>query len=262
MHVIRDHFLPPDPQAFLAAEPPTGRVIVIAPTRAACETIELAMGLRIETLLEREHGGDIRRLAESGRGFGIVAGTGTGKTLAVRVMAETMGGPASCSSRSAPLLIASFAFNFNNFTLIFLLTGAARSPGNTSIGATDLLITYTYQLAIASAAPPPTTRSRSGLDHHLHRRRVDLGVSFRADQVPGDVRLSESPRQRDTVASPTTRSRMPRQAAGGAEEAPAVQRTRGGGTSSDRRAVWSPVPGRLHRLVGVQPRQNDLGPAR
>ncbi len=88
--MARDHFLPPDPQAFLAAEPPTGRVIVIAPTRAACETIELALGLELETLLEREHGDDIRRLAGSGQGFGIVAGTGTGKTLAIRSMAETI----------------------------------------------------------------------------------------------------------------------------------------------------------------------------
>ena len=90
MRISRDHFLPPDPQAFLAAEPPTGRVIVIAPTRAACETIELALGLKLETLLEREHGADIRRLAGSGQGFGIVAGTGTGKTLAIRSMAETI----------------------------------------------------------------------------------------------------------------------------------------------------------------------------
>ena len=90
MRISRDHSLPPDPQAFLAAEHPTGRVIVIAPTRAACETIELALGLNIETLLEREHGEDIRRLAASGRGFGIVAGTGTGKTLAIRTMAETI----------------------------------------------------------------------------------------------------------------------------------------------------------------------------
>ena len=90
MRISRDHFLPPDPHAFLAAEPPTGRVIVIAPTRAACETIELALGLTLETLLEREHGDDIRRLAGSGQGFGIVAGTGTGKTLAIRRMAETI----------------------------------------------------------------------------------------------------------------------------------------------------------------------------
>ncbi len=63
---------------------------MIAPTRAACETIELALGLHLETLLEREHGDDIRRLAASGRGFGIVAGTGTGKTLSVRSVAETI----------------------------------------------------------------------------------------------------------------------------------------------------------------------------
>ncbi|HYK81633.1 MAG TPA: DEAD/DEAH box helicase [Gemmatimonadales bacterium] len=90
MRISRDHFLPPDPRAFLAAEPATGRVIVIAPTRAACETIELAMGLELDTLLAREHGEDIRRLAASGRGFGIVAGTGTGKTLAIRPIAETI----------------------------------------------------------------------------------------------------------------------------------------------------------------------------
>src|SRR5438132_9150668 len=90
MRVSRDHFLPPDPQAFLAAEPSTGRVVVIAPTRAACETIELAFGLHIDTLLAREHGGDIDRLAASGRGFGIVAGTGTGKTLAIRSIAQTI----------------------------------------------------------------------------------------------------------------------------------------------------------------------------
>ena len=49
LYVIRrdviDRYLPPDHDAFIAAEPPTGRLIVIAPTRAACETIELAMGL-------------------------------------------------------------------------------------------------------------------------------------------------------------------------------------------------------------------------
>ena len=86
--------MPPDHDAFVAAEPPTGRVIVIAPTRAACETIEIAIGLHFETLLEREHGAEIRELASTGKGFGIVAGTGTGKTLAIRSMAETiLGGP-------------------------------------------------------------------------------------------------------------------------------------------------------------------------
>src|SRR5919206_3432693 len=90
MRHVRDHYLPPDHAAFVAAEPPTGRVIVIAPTRAACETIELALGLHIQTLLEREHGAEIRELAAAGKGFGVVAGTGTGKTLAIRSIAETI----------------------------------------------------------------------------------------------------------------------------------------------------------------------------
>jgi ATP-dependent helicase HrpA len=63
-------------------------VIVIAPTRAACETIELALHLRIQTFLETHHGARVRELARGGKGFGIVAGTGTGKTLAIRPIAE------------------------------------------------------------------------------------------------------------------------------------------------------------------------------
>ena len=88
LRTVRDPYLPLDHDAFVAAEPPTGRIIVVAPTRAACETIELAIGLHLETFLEREHGDDVRRLARSGQGFGIVAGTGTGKTLAIRIIAE------------------------------------------------------------------------------------------------------------------------------------------------------------------------------
>ena len=84
---VREPYLP-DRDSFIGAEPPTGRVIVIAPTRAACETIELAVQLHIETYLERHHGARVRELARSGNGFGIVAGTGTGKTLAIRPIAE------------------------------------------------------------------------------------------------------------------------------------------------------------------------------
>ena len=87
---VTDRYLPPDHAAYVAAEPPTGRLIVIAPTRAACETIELALGLRIATTLEKQHGSEIRDLAAAGKGFGIVAGTGTGKTLSIRPIAETI----------------------------------------------------------------------------------------------------------------------------------------------------------------------------
>ena len=94
MHPSRDHHLPLDPDAYRHAPHPRGRIIVIAPTRAACETIELALGLHLETLLEREHGEEIRTLAASGKGFGIVAGTGTGKTLGIRPIAESILGEA------------------------------------------------------------------------------------------------------------------------------------------------------------------------
>ncbi|MGQ0539820.1 MAG: DEAD/DEAH box helicase [Gemmatimonadaceae bacterium] len=87
---VHDRSLPPDHDAFLAAEPLTGRVIVIAPTRAACETIEIALGLHVDTVLAREHGKEVSDLAASGVAFGIVAGTGTGKTLAIRPIAQAI----------------------------------------------------------------------------------------------------------------------------------------------------------------------------
>jgi arabinogalactan oligomer/maltooligosaccharide transport system permease protein len=53
-----------------------------------------------------------------------------------------------------PLLIASFAFNFNNFGLIFLLTGGGPfEAANTNIGSSDLLITYAYRLAFSGVSP-------------------------------------------------------------------------------------------------------------
>ncbi len=67
-------------------------MVVIAPTRAACETIELALGLELRTHLLEHHGERLRTLARSGQGFGIVAGTGTGKTLAIRPIAEELVG--------------------------------------------------------------------------------------------------------------------------------------------------------------------------
>lgn len=52
----------------------------------------------------------------------------------------------------SPLLIASFSFNFNNFTLVELLTGGGPFPGSPIQGGeTDLLITYTYRLAFGTS---------------------------------------------------------------------------------------------------------------
>ena len=49
----------------------------------------------------------------------------------------------------SPLLIGSFAYNFNNFGGIYLLTGGGPPVADSEIaGATDILISYTYKLAI------------------------------------------------------------------------------------------------------------------
>lgn len=53
----------------------------------------------------------------------------------------------------APLLIASFAYNFNNFTLIYLLTAGGPtdiSAGDVDAGGTDILITFVYKIAFGT----------------------------------------------------------------------------------------------------------------
>lgn len=52
----------------------------------------------------------------------------------------------------SPLLIASFAFNFNNFNIVYLLTAGGPTDvlAGERAGATDLLITYTYKTAVGS----------------------------------------------------------------------------------------------------------------
>ena len=52
----------------------------------------------------------------------------------------------------APLLVASFAFNFNNFNIIYLLTGGGpqNTLGGAVAGSTDILISYTYKIAFSA----------------------------------------------------------------------------------------------------------------
>ncbi len=51
----------------------------------------------------------------------------------------------------APLLIGSFAFAFNNFVLVFVLTngGPPILDAAVPVGSTDILITFTYDIALA-----------------------------------------------------------------------------------------------------------------
>ena len=47
-----------------------------------------------------------------------------------------------------PLVISTFAYNLNNFGAVYLLTAGGPTPSGSSSGATDILPTYTYNLAI------------------------------------------------------------------------------------------------------------------
>lgn len=53
----------------------------------------------------------------------------------------------------APLLISSFAYNFNNFNLIYMLTNGGPTDPNASInvGSTDILISMVYKIAFVGA---------------------------------------------------------------------------------------------------------------
>jgi len=54
---------------------------------------------------------------------------------------------------TAPLLIASFAFNFNNFNNIYFLTGGGPyQVEQTVAGSTDILISYTYKIAFQAGS--------------------------------------------------------------------------------------------------------------
>ncbi|MDZ5078456.1 ABC transporter permease subunit [Nesterenkonia sp. HG001] len=53
----------------------------------------------------------------------------------------------------APLLISAFAFNFNNLTLVYMLTGGGPRDldAGINVGATDILITLVYKVAFVGA---------------------------------------------------------------------------------------------------------------
>src|SRR5699024_4845976 len=54
----------------------------------------------------------------------------------------------------APLLITAFAFNFNNFSLIYMLTGGGPRDvtADVNVGATDILITMVYKVAFVGSS--------------------------------------------------------------------------------------------------------------
>lgn len=57
---------------------------------------------------------------------------------------------------TAPLLISSFAFNFNNFVLVYMLTGGGPQFADASVplGHTDILITMVYSISGVDGTAP------------------------------------------------------------------------------------------------------------
>ena len=111
---------------------------------------------------------------------------------------------------TAPLLVTTFAFNFNNYTLIELLTGGGPFPGTfLDGGSTDLLINFTS--ARRSTTPTSSSGWRRPSHADLRDRRDGLGVRLPADQATrGDRHMSDRTRPRSRQdAAPLKADRMP-----------------------------------------------------
>jgi len=87
----------------------------------------------------------------------------------------------------SPLLIASFSFNFNNFTLVQLLTGGGPFTGSPiNGGQTDLLITYTFRLAFGIG----DFRRDTGFGENpatLAYARSRFTIAAKAAHLPGPI---------------------------------------------------------------------------
>ena len=77
----------------------------------------------------------------------------TGKSQRLRILAAHAGLWALIARPLTPLLISAFAYNFNNFVLISLLTDGRPDYLNTKLpaGTTDILVSYTYRIAFTDA---------------------------------------------------------------------------------------------------------------
>lgn len=85
-----------------------------------------------------------------------------------------------------PLLISSFAFNFNNFNAIELLSGGNPFNAGESVGGTDLLITYAFRQAFGSSSSDYGFASAVSVFIFLIVATISA-VMFRATRAQEDV---------------------------------------------------------------------------
>nr|WP_184942918.1 ABC transporter permease subunit [Planomonospora venezuelensis] len=87
----------------------------------------------------------------------------------------------------SPLMVSSFAFNFNNFNGVFLVTAGGPFPAdNPTVGATDLLITYTFRLAFGQQGAQYGLASAMSVYVYLIVAVISI-VSFRRTRVFQEV---------------------------------------------------------------------------
>ena len=151
-----------------------------------------------------------------------------------------------------PLLIASFAFNFNNFNNIYLLTGGGPTVANSNIaGATDILISYTYKVAFIQGKG-----NNYGLAAAIHDRRLpdhgrDLRVRVLENRSPGGSRMSTVDIAA-TADADRCRSESSAEAAEARRDVVAPHRR-------DRRLHRRALPDLVRRLGRVRQQPVDLG---
>ena len=87
----------------------------------------------------------------------------------------------------APLLVSSFAFNFNNFNVIQLTGGGPFPAGGGQIGATDILISGAYRIAFGGAGAEFGFASAISVVLFIVTA-VLAGIQFRYTKALEDVR--------------------------------------------------------------------------
>ena len=83
------------------------------------------------------------------------------KLLKLNAKDAISSGTVDCSTRGSlmdhtvrsPEAPSIFAFNFNNFSLIYMLTGGGPNYPGMDVGQTDILISMVYKIAIESGSP-------------------------------------------------------------------------------------------------------------
>ena len=151
----------------------------------------------------------------------------------------------------APLLIASFAFNFNNFNNIYLLTGGGPPVGGPVRRGRDRHPDQLHVQARVRGRQGHRLRPRERrLDPDLLHRRRNLGLLVLAFPITGEHAMTTA----DHAESRTAALRAHGRRAGGRSRQ-LLQELVAARGRADRGRLRA-LPGRVHRLGGVQRRRH------